>query len=257
MQSVKETIRVDNLSLNIGQLSILNDINLGFNQGQFTGLLGPNGAGKSSLLKCLSRDVKFNGELSLYGKNIDSWSRNKLARQFAVLPQHASLSFPFKVHEVVAIGLYPLSLNQRQGQKLVEQNLALLDLLSLKNREYPGLSGGEKQRVQLARVLVQLSQPKEPPLLLLDEPTSALDLAQQHRVLGLMKQLVTEKHYCVISVLHDLNQAVRYADRLIVINKGQVVADDNSNSCLTANLIENVWQYRPQELSMGAKQAYL
>lgn len=251
-----EVISVDNLSLSFGKLSILQQINLSFYQGQFTGLLGPNGAGKSSLLKCLSRDVVFDGDINFYGKNINIWSRDQLARNFAVLPQYASLTFPFKVHEVVSMGLFPLSLSQSQGQKVVDEHLELLQLDALKDREYPSLSGGEKQRVQLARVLVQLSQSDNPPVILLDEPTSALDLAQQHRVLSLMKQLANEKNYCVISVLHDLNQAARYTDRLVVINSGQVVADDSSSSCLTQELIEDVWHYRPQQMNNGKIKAF-
>lgn len=239
-------VSINNLSVHIGKKPVLNDINLEIMPGQVTALLGPNGAGKSTLLKSLCQETKLSaGSISVLGKSLANWNRAELAKSLAVLPQHASLTFPFKVHEVVQMGLYPLSINQQQGLDLVDKQLQQVALSALKYRSYPTLSGGEKQRVQLARVLTQLAQAESTPILLLDEPTSALDLAQQHRVLELAHTLAHKHNYCVVVVLHDLNQACRYADRLVVLKQGEVVSDGKPTDALTAEIIEKVWHYKP------------
>ena len=239
-------IEIKHLSVRIDNKPVLTDINLTIAAGKVTALLGPNGAGKSTLLKSLCQETDIEaGKILLDNRPIHEWDRIELAKTLAVLPQHASLTFPFKVSEVVAMGLYPLSVSRSQGAEIVDQQLHRLDLLSLKHRSYPTLSGGEKQRVQLARVLTQLQQASRPPILLLDEPTSALDLAQQHRVLALAKALAHEQNYAVIIVLHDLNQASRYADNLVVLEQGQIVSQGPPGVALSPETIRQVWKYDP------------
>ena len=251
-------VQVSHLSVRIGHKPVLTDINLTLKAGQVTALLGPNGAGKSTLLKSLCQDVEIEaGNIEVYGKSIAHWDRQQLAKSLAVLPQHASLTFPFKVREVVEMGLYPLSLNQQQGKRLVGEQLEQVALSHLKERSYPTLSGGEKQRVQLARVLTQLAQSNMPPILLLDEQTSALDLAQQHRVLGLARSLAHEQNYAVIVVLHDLNQASRYADRLVVLENGCIVSDGVPSETLTAETVKQVCHYDPMVVMEPGKQTPL
>ena len=151
-------ISIENVSVHIGNKTVLNAINLDIKPGQVTALLGPNGAGKSTLLKSLCQEVSLSsGGISVLGKPLAQWDRSQLAKSLAVLPQHASLTFPFKVHEVVQMGLYPLTISQHQGHELVDEQLKKVALSALKHRSYPTLSGGEKQRVQLARVLTQLA----------------------------------------------------------------------------------------------------
>ncbi|GIU14033.1 heme ABC transporter ATP-binding protein [Shewanella sp. MBTL60-007] len=257
-ESLQSVIQVSHLSVRIGNKPVLTDINLEIHAGQVTALLGPNGAGKSTLLKSLCQEVEADtGTINIYQEALNKWDRQLLAKSLAVLPQHASLTFPFKVHEVVEMGLYPLSINQQQGKALVDKQLDKVALTHLKLRSYPTLSGGEKQRVQLARVLTQLAQSERPPILLLDEPTSALDLAQQHRVLGLAKMLAHEHNYAVIVVLHDLNQASRYADRLVVLENGSIVSDGEPCETLTPETIRQVWHYDPVVVMEPGKQTPL
>ncbi|MDR8522618.1 heme ABC transporter ATP-binding protein [Shewanella fidelis] len=256
--SLTPVLEVNRLSVRIGHKPVLTDINLKLQPGQVTALLGPNGAGKSTLLKSFCQEVALDaGEIKVYGKNVNSWDRQQLAKSLAVLPQHASLTFPFKVREVVEMGLYPLTLNQQQGKRLVGEQLEQVALAHLKERSYPTLSGGEKQRVQLARVLTQLAQSERPAILLLDEPTSALDLAQQHRVLALARSLAHEQNYAVIVVLHDLNQASRYADRLVVLENGCIVSDGKPSDTLTPETIRQVWHYDPVVVMEPGKQTPL
>lgn len=239
-------LEISHLSVRIGHKPVLTDINLTIKPGKVTALLGPNGAGKSTLLKSLCQDAELtSGQILLDNQPIQKWDRFSLAKRLAVLPQHASLTFPFKVSEVVSMGLYPLTANQKQGQEIVTQQLKKLDLIALKDRSYPTLSGGEKQRVQFARVLTQLQQADQSPILLLDEPTSALDLAQQHRVLALARTLAHEQDYAVIVVLHDLNQASRYADNLVVLEQGKIVSQGAPGQALAPEIIRQVWQYDP------------
>ncbi|WP_298442313.1 heme ABC transporter ATP-binding protein [uncultured Ferrimonas sp.] len=238
-------LSVSDLHVNIGHKPLLSGLDLQIEAGKVTALLGPNGAGKSTLLKAISADVACSaGHISMHGKPMQQWPRIELARELGVLPQHNSLSFPFTVQEVVEMGLFPLQASQAQSAKYVADAIEQVDVGHLLTRRYPTLSGGEKQRVQLARVLTQLAQAKQP-LLLLDEPTSALDLAQQHRVLALAQQLAHQRHYTVIAVLHDLNQAARYADKLVVLSQGQIVAQGSASSVLTEHTIEQVWHYQP------------
>ncbi|MCF1427752.1 MAG: heme ABC transporter ATP-binding protein [Shewanella sp.] len=250
---MESVLSLSGLSLSRGGKQILSDINLELMPGKFTALLGPNGAGKSSLLKCLSQDYKPDtGRIELRGKALSDWPQMKLAKELAVLPQHSGLGFAFKAKDVVAFGLYPLTLNQRQGDVLVEYWLERLDITHLSDSLYPELSGGEKQRLHLARVLVQLAQSQKPPVLLLDEPTSALDLAQQHRVLSLLRQLASGQEYTIISVLHDLNQACQYCDELVVLSQGRIAANGTPRCCMNEDLIDNVWHYRPERLNRSA-----
>ncbi|MDG5898769.1 heme ABC transporter ATP-binding protein [Shewanella xiamenensis] len=243
-------LTVDRLSYAIGDKAVLNNIRVQFQPGSVTALLGPNGAGKSTLLKALCQEIPTaQGSIKLGHCQLVDWPRAELAKSLAVLPQHASLTFPFTVDEVVAMGLYPLTLSQKEGQQLVTKWLAEVGVLHLARRSYPTLSGGEKQRVQLARVLTQLSQSPFPPILLLDEPTSALDLAQQHKVLALAKNLAHKHAYTVIVVLHDLNQAARYSDRVIVLKQGEIVSEGTPNDALSIDIIRQVWDYEPEFIS--------
>jgi iron complex transport system ATP-binding protein len=246
-------LTITGLNVNLGRKTLLKDINLSIKPGQVTALLGPNGAGKSSLLHTLCQSLKpSSGKLEFHQQPLKSWPMSELAKMLAVLPQSSSLSFGFNVHEVVSLGLYPLTLNQQQGKKVVAQQLEALGLSHLAGQAYPSLSGGEKQRVHLARVLVQLTQAPKTPLLLLDEPTSALDLAQQHKVLTLAKQLAHQQGFAVVIVLHDLNQAARYADKLVIIDQGKLAHQGTPKQVLTPETLKQIWHYDAQFIQSTA-----
>ncbi|SDI81511.1 iron complex transport system ATP-binding protein [Ferrimonas sediminum] len=239
-------LHIQDLDVAVGGKALLQEVSLDVRPGQFTALLGPNGAGKSTLLKAVCGEIGHqSGQIQFLGRPMERWPRIELAQHLGVLPQHNSLSFPFRVREVVEMGLFPLSASASESRMIVNHALEQVDVYHLAERRYPTLSGGEKQRVQLARVLTQLAQASEPPLLLLDEPTSALDLSQQHRVLALAKALAKEQGFGVIAVLHDLNQAGRYADHLVVLDNGSIRYRGSANEVLTGDQVESVWHYRP------------
>ncbi len=211
--------------------------------GEFHALLGRNGAGKSTLLKLVAGEVRFCGAVRLHGRLWQDWDSAARARHLAVLPQASQLSFAFTAGEVVALGATPLALGWRQLQQEIRRTMALACCETLVDKPYPRLSGGQKQRVHLARVLLQLSQAEQAPLLLLDEPTSAQDLGQQHSVLETARALAHDRGYGVVAVLHDLNQALRYADRCSLLDAGRIVREGRPDAVLTPDCVQAFWDY--------------
>ncbi|MEJ2763727.1 heme ABC transporter ATP-binding protein [Photobacterium sp. MCCC 1A19761] len=233
-------IEARSLNLTLGGKTLLDDFSLSLASGELTALLGPNGAGKSSLLKVLSGEADGGGTIHFFGQDRETYAPAMLARHLGVLPQHSNLTFAFTAREVVELGSLPLQLTKKDTQALATETMSRVDVLSLQDRLYPTLSGGEKQRVHLARVLTQLSHAGEQCILMLDEPTSALDLAHQHRTLQVARELA-RSGAAVIVVIHDLNLAAQYADRLVIINQGKVQADGTPWQALTPEIIQRVY----------------
>jgi iron complex transport system ATP-binding protein len=223
----------------------LRDISCEIRPGQLTVIIGPNGSGKTSLIKVLAGElVPTQGKVSLDEVNLQHWRIGDLAQRRAVMPQHATLDFPFRVRDVVALGRSPYPRDLQKDRSLVEQAMACFDIGPLAERMYTTLSGGERQRVHLARIWVQLSEPeiKLARYLLLDEPTSALDLRHQRDLLSLLKQSVGSGRMGVAIALHDLSSAAQYADQLILLNRGSIVASGPREQVLTVENIQNIYQ---------------
>lgn len=216
--------------------------------GQFVGVLGPNGAGKSTFLKLIAGEWRSSGRVLFHGDTLAEWNRQALACHLAVLPQSSQLSLPFTAGEVVALGAIPLTASRQQCNRLVNEAMERTCSAHLADAMFMELSGGEQQRVQLARVLVQLAQAKQAPLLLLDEPISAQDLAQQHAMMRLARELAHEQGWGVLAVLHDINFAVRYCDSLCLLSKGKLVGHGQPDHCINPDVVETLWGHRPQRL---------
>ncbi|EGU45509.1 hemin importer ATP-binding subunit [Vibrio ichthyoenteri ATCC 700023] len=242
------TVAIEHLSVSLGGRTILDNVHLTLQRGQFTALLGPNGTGKSTLLKALTGEISARGEFALFGQARENWPSALLAKNFGVLPQSSSLSFNFMAREVVALGGLGLSMPREALDNVIDKNMQLTDVLHLSNRAYPTLSGGEKQRVHLARVLTQLEQSGGNKVLLLDEPTSALDIHHQHTTLALAQHLA-QQGATVVAVLHDLNLAAQYADRIVILNQGVIVTDDTPEKALNSSVIEQVYQHKVSVIS--------
>ena len=241
-------LNINELQVTINNKILLNIDQLSISEGKIFSVLGKNGAGKSTLFKAITGEIKSTGHRLLHQQAISNWPKNKLAKHLAVLPQNNQLSFSFTAKEVVALGLIPLTIKQRSGMLLVTEMMKLTDTLPFANRSYLSLSGGEKQRIHLARVLVQLSQAEKPPLLLLDEPTSAQDLAQQHQVLQLTQLLCHEKHFSALLIMHDLNLSMRYSDIIGLLTGGSFNKIGPPQQILSPDIIESQWGYRPQKI---------
>lgn len=223
---------------------LLHDIHLSVSPGEILAVLGPNGAGKSTLLRLLARELRpTTGEVRLNGQAIERWSPVELARQRAVLPQTETLNFSFPVGQVVGLGRFPWAGESRsRTQEIVCAAMQVAGVAHLADRPYTRLSGGERARVQFARVLAQIwtSQPKLARYLLLDEPTARLDLAYQHEVLATVRRIAS-RGLGVVVVLHDPNLALLYADRVMLLRDGAMQACGRPNDVLTAGTIHAVF----------------
>ena len=205
--------------------TLLCDVSLDVAPGEFVAIIGPNGAGKSTLLNALAGDRLLTaGQILLDGRPLPHWNKMELARRRAVLPQHSAVAFDFTGLQIAMLGLLAFrgSLSERQMQALAERALAETEALSFADRPYTVLSGGERQRIQLARVLAQCdADPTSMPFLLLDEPITGLDLSHQHAALASARRRA-DRGLGVLAVLHDLNMAARYADRVGIVENGRV-----------------------------------
>ncbi|MGL4448831.1 MAG: heme ABC transporter ATP-binding protein [Shewanella sp.] len=241
-------IAIEHVNLTLGGKTLLDNVSLEFECACFSMILGPNGTGKSSLLKVINGELAQTSHVSFYHIPRQEWADATLAGSVAVLPQSSSLSFNFTVQEVVELASQTLTASRTEVRQIAKDNMERTGVAHLAERLYPSLSGGEQQRVHLARILTQVAQSPRAPVLILDEPTSALDIAHQHHTLALLRRLAREGA-CIVAVVHDLNLAAQYADRLILLDKGRVVADGTPADVLTAPLIAQVYQYPVQILA--------
>ncbi|MDN6161716.1 MAG: heme ABC transporter ATP-binding protein [Atopostipes sp.] len=238
-------MRAKKISRSYGNKKVLKEINLSIRKGESLGIIGPNGSGKTSLLELLSGVVKAKkGQIYYEGKNIQNYPRKELARSLAVLQQKALPVMNFTVREVVKMGRYPhqnwLGEEKKDSQKLIDNILRKMTLLSLENRELSQLSGGERQRVALAKVMVQ-----EPSLVMLDEPTTYLDIGHQIQLMDQIQSWQTETNLTVISVLHDLNLAALYCEQLILMHEGKIIKKGRAREVLKKDLIKKVYGTSP------------
>lgn len=242
MQNNPILLEAQNLSYMINDKTLIHDISLSIKQGEMVVIIGPNGAGKSSLLKLLTGyNTPTQGVCLLEGRSLTEWDHNALARKRAVMKQHSHLQFAFTVEDVVAMGRAPYGSEYKQTA--IDEALSQTGCQPLRLRDYRQLSGGEQQRVQLARVLAQLWQPKaEGACLFLDEPTSALDLYHQQHSLRLLHQLTRERPLGVCCVLHDLNLTALYADKILLIHEGKLVAKGTPTEVLTTENLTRWYQ---------------
>ena len=240
-------------SVRAGGHDLLTQATLQLRPGRFTAVLGPNGAGKSTLLSVLSGQRRPDaGEVLLDGRALTRLRTDDLALRRAVMPQESAVAFDFTAREVVALGRFPHRLRPHpEEESVIDQAMALTGVVALAARVHNTLSGGEKARVHLARVLVQLwfARPDGAARwLLLDEPTAALDLAHQHAAMRLLRARAAEG-LGVVAVLHDLNLALRYADEVVLVRAGHAPQQGPVATLLQAPLIETVWQTRCQAVA--------
>ncbi|MGW6121031.1 heme ABC transporter ATP-binding protein [Nocardia sp. NPDC055165] len=234
------TLRATGLTVERGTRTVLDEVDFQVAAGEIVALVGPNGAGKSSLLAALAGELEPSaGTVKLEGHALSHWTPADMARRRAVLPQSHAVGFPFTAREVVAMGRAPWLHTPAAGDDdaLITAALAATDVTHLATRVFPSLSGGERARVALARVLAQ-----DTATLLLDEPTAALDLGHQEAVLRLAATRAAEGA-AVVVVVHDLGVAAAYADRVTVLDAGRVAADGPPREILTRELLTAVYHH--------------
>lgn len=221
----------------LGGRPVVDGVDLAVGAGELVALVGPNGAGKSTLLAALAGDVPCEGTVLLGGRELRGYRAAELARTRAVLPQHATLSFPFTAGEVVRMGRAPWHGRPEsdRDELLVGTAMRRTGTSAFAGRPFPALSGGEQARVALARVLAQAA-----PVLLLDEPTAALDLRHQEEVLATARERAGAGD-AVVVVLHDLGLAAAYADRVVVLADGRVTGHGPPAEVFTEQLLSRVY----------------
>jgi iron complex transport system ATP-binding protein len=231
-----------NVSSGYGNLEILKDVSFEIEKGDFTGIIGPNGSGKTTLLRTATRLIKpFGGEIFLEGKNLSDIPLKKLAAIMAVVPQDTVFMFPFRVIDVVLMGRIPyikrFGFESPEDSKIALKALEFVDAVHLKDRFIDELSGGERQRVIIAKALAQ-----EPRVLFLDEPTTHLDINHQVQIFELLRKLNKEKGLTIVAILHDLNLASDYCDKLILMDNGAIKRKGAPAEVLDYKIIEEVYK---------------
>ncbi|MER8399867.1 heme ABC transporter ATP-binding protein [Mesorhizobium sp. M0306] len=241
-------IEARDVSVAIGGKRIVANVDFAARPGEIAAIVGPNGSSKTTFLRALSGDLAYSGEVTVNGRNLSAMKPVEAATVRAVLPQAATLSFPFTVREIVRLGLVGGRSGVLPGedQRLPERALARVDLDGFAGRFYQELSGGEQQRVQLARVLCQVWAPVldgKPRYLFLDEPVSSLDIKHQLIIMDIARDFAR----CgggVVAILHDLNLTAMYADRIFVMHRGKLAATGSPQQVLSDELIEKVFDCR-------------
>ncbi|MDN2582271.1 heme ABC transporter ATP-binding protein [Aquibium sp. ELW1220] len=239
-------IEATDVSVHIGAKRIVTGADFQAAPGEFVSIVGPNGSGKTTFLRALSGDLGYEGEIAIGGRDMKRMKPWQLASIRAVLPQAATLAFPFTVREVVKLGLTAGRSGVLPGEdeRLPERALAKVDLEGFAGRLYQELSGGEQQRVQLARVLCQVWAPVldgAPRYLILDEPVSSLDIKHQLVIMNIARDFA-RRGGGAIAILHDLNLAAMYSDRIYVMHRGRIAATGTPTDVLRDDLIARVFE---------------
>ncbi|MBF4662735.1 iron-enterobactin ABC transporter ATP-binding protein [Cronobacter malonaticus] len=232
------------LTLGYGDFRVADGLNVAIPDGKFTAIIGPNGCGKSTLLRTLSRLMKpLGGQVRLDGKAIQHFATKEVARRIGLLAQNASAPGDITVAELVARGRYPhqplFTRWRDEDERAVQKAMAATGVTALADQSVDTLSGGQRQRAWIAMVLAQ-----ETSILLLDEPTTWLDISHQIDLLELLCTLNREQGYTLAAVLHDLNQACRYANHLIALRDGKIIAEGAPSEIVDAALIEAIYGLR-------------
>ena len=246
-------ISTENIRLSYGAQEILKGVSINGNTGEFIGIIGPNGSGKSTLLKCIYRILKPHaGQVFLDGEELSGISIRNSAKKMAVVAQHNYYNFDFSVMEVVLMGRAPhkktMERDNAKDFQIAQKALETVEMEGFANRSFSTLSGGEQQRVILARALAQ-----QTPCLILDEPTNHLDITHQIQLMKIVKNLKVT----VISAVHDLNIAAMFCDRLYVLQDGEIVGQGTPQEVLTAEFIKKIYRVETEIVYDSAGQLHV
>ncbi len=234
-------ITVQNLYCGYFEQPVLKDISLSIGREEFCALLGPNGAGKSTLLYALMGYLKpLSGSIMILNKDLFSYRRAALARMLAFVPQESKQDFDHSVYETVLMGRYPylgiMRAHSEEDRKVVDKVLEMLNLGSLRQRWLSELSGGEKQRVYIARALVQ-----ETPCIMLDESLSQLDINHQIEIMNLLKSISRNQHKTILIVSHNLNLAANHADKLFFLKSGSLLSQGKPEAMMQSEQLSKLF----------------
>jgi iron complex transport system ATP-binding protein len=238
---MKFAVNIDNLDYTFGRRKVLRNLSFDISKGIVFMIIGPNGSGKTTLMKLIAGILKLQkGQINIFEHQIQSYPRRALARTVALVPQALPVDFPFTVFEAVMMGRAPhlnvLGIAGQTDAAIAEEAMAFTNIDQLADRKLDQLSGGEQQRVFIARAICQ-----QPEIILLDEPTASLDLSHQVQMLDLMEKLKKEKGMTVVMVSHDVNLAAMYCDQLLLLNEGRIASLGMPHEVLTYQTLEETY----------------
>lgn len=232
--------KVHGLSVNIGNKKILENVNFEIEKGTFVSIIGGNGSGKSTIIKTLTKFINTKNMIEYQGEKLEDINNSEYFKKVALLSQFNTMDETIKVRDFIKYGRYPFksifSNFTAEDKEIVDKYIKRLNLEEFEHKMIGDLSGGEKQRVYLAQKLVQ-----EPEVLILDEPTNHLDVKYQYMILSLIKEFQLEKGLTVICVLHELNQALKYSDKLVILNYGKLYNTGTVRECLKEDMVREVF----------------
>ncbi len=241
-------LKVNHISFDYGEKKIVKDISFSVEKGKFLSIIGPNGSGKTTLLNILTGHLKKKeGKVKFLDKEMEKYSVEEISKHFAVISQNTSIRFPFTALEIVMMGRNPFkermkNLNKKEMEKIYHV-MEITDTLKFANSLITQVSGGEFQRIILARALVQ-----NPKVLFLDEAFSAMDIAHRIKALRLIKSLVEKENLTVISILHDLNLAYTFSDKVCVLKEGKLEGIGNPQEVMTPSLMDEIFGIKVQKV---------
>lgn len=245
---MRNILKIDKLSVTLQNKEIIKNISFTVPEGKITAIIGPNGCGKSTTLKAIARVLPFKGEITFKEKALQAFSQREFARCLAILTQSPLAPTDFTVYDLVSMGRFPykgiFKRTTEEDKAQVQWALRQTGLSSFKHRLLGTLSGGERQRAWIAMALAQ-----QPEVLLLDEPTTYLDICHQLEVMKLLRHLNETLGLTVVMVIHDLNQALQYAQHVIVIKEGQVVQVGNTEDVINGELLAEVYSVKAEEFT--------
>jgi len=235
------SINTEKLSIAYGNVDIVKDLNLDIPKGKITTIIGPNGCGKSTILKTIARILQpKSGSIYINGKDINGQSSKDIAKTMAVLPQSPNAPNGLTVEELVAYGRFPHQSGfgklQKEDRDIIDWALEVIGMKEYKSRPIEALSGGQRQRVWIAMALAQQTE-----ILLLDEPTTYLDLAHQLEILQLLQDLNKKEKRTIVMVIHELNNAARFADYMIGVKGGKIICDGEPDKVMTKENLKNIF----------------
>lgn len=234
---MKNIIEIKNLDFSYGENKILKNINLDIKNNSFTSVLGSNGCGKTTLLKNILKLVTIKHEsIFINNQDISKKSREELSQMIAYVPQNERVNYHFNVRDFISLGRYSKNTSKYIDDLVIDEMISLTNIDNICYKYIEELSGGEYQRVIIARALCQ-----ETPIIILDEPTSSLDPLHQIQIMNLLKNLVKQKNMSIVCTLHSLNSALDYCDESILMKEGEIVCQGRSNEVIKTNTLKEVY----------------
>ena len=241
-------LTLQNVTAGYNGIDVIYNISLSVKEGENLCIIGPNGCGKTTLIKAISGIIPHEGIIKIDGNNISNMKRVDVAKKIAVMSQISNIYFSYSIYETVLLGRY-LHMKGRtfkepsaRDREYTDKCLKAVGLLSIKHKQISTLSGGQLQRVYLARTLAQ-----EPNIILLDEPTNHLDLKHQTELIDFLKDWSKNEGHSVIGVLHDLNLAIKLSDNMLILDNGNIAAYGNANEVISSNLLNEVYDMNVTE----------